>query len=326
MSNIVNTSIDDIGRMATAIAKSGLFGMKNVEEAAALMFIAQAEGLNPALAARDYHIIQGKPALKADAMMARFQAAGGKVEWHTLGDNEVSATFSHPSGGSAKITWDMEQAKRAGFAGKDNWKKFPRQMLRSRVISEGIRTVFPGVVVGTYTPEEVQDFDDRPQSRGEPKNMGSAIVVDNADKIKQYDLVNAINGICDGDELESFVADNMADIQELPELFKDTVLIQIESRREIIKRALQDGGNPTPEPYKFANVAMQDAFLQRAEDEMKRCETIEEFDAWKAENLREIKALEKRRAQTLTTMATSIKGHILAKQNNATPEQLMSAG
>ena len=38
------------------------------------------------------------------------------------------------------------------------WVKFPRQMLRSRVVSEGIRTVDPGAVCGAYTPEEVQDF------------------------------------------------------------------------------------------------------------------------------------------------------------------------
>lgn len=31
-------------------------------------------------------------------------------------------------------------------------------MLRARVISEGIRTVYPGCIAGTYTPEEVQDF------------------------------------------------------------------------------------------------------------------------------------------------------------------------
>ena len=31
-------------------------------------------------------------------------------------------------------------------------------MLRARVISEGIRAVFPGCVVGVYTPEEVADF------------------------------------------------------------------------------------------------------------------------------------------------------------------------
>jgi hypothetical protein len=32
-------------------------------------------------------------------------------------------------------------------------------MLRSRVVSEGIRTVFPGVIVGTYTPEEAYDME-----------------------------------------------------------------------------------------------------------------------------------------------------------------------
>jgi hypothetical protein len=31
-------------------------------------------------------------------------------------------------------------------------------MLRARVISEGIRSVYPGVIVGEYTPEEVGDF------------------------------------------------------------------------------------------------------------------------------------------------------------------------
>jgi hypothetical protein len=35
-------------------------------------------------------------------------------------------------------------------------------MLRSRCISEGIRTVYPGVTVGVYTPEEVQDFAPEP--------------------------------------------------------------------------------------------------------------------------------------------------------------------
>jgi len=63
----------------------------------------------------------------------------------------------------------MARAKSAGFAGKDNWRKFPRAMLRSRVVSEGIRTVFPGVVVGVYTPEEVADFDDRPTPKPEPR-------------------------------------------------------------------------------------------------------------------------------------------------------------
>lgn len=150
--------------LAKSFAESGLFGLKTADQALALMALCEAEGMHPAIAVRDYHIIQGKPSLKADAMMARFQAAGGRVRWTAMDDERVAGEFSHPAGGTVEIDWDKARAVQAGFWGKDNWKKFPRAMLRARVISEGIRTVFPGVIVGVYTPEEVQDFDDRKPS------------------------------------------------------------------------------------------------------------------------------------------------------------------
>lgn len=162
MSNLPSISVSEIQQMAVAIAKSGLFGMRNPEQAMALMLIAQAEGMHPAIAARDFHVIQGKPALKADAMLARFQQAGGKVEWLKYDDKEVSAKFSHPQGGAATIVWTIAQAAHAGLTSKDVWKQYPRAMLRARVISEGVKTVFPGVAVGVYTPEEINDFDTKP--------------------------------------------------------------------------------------------------------------------------------------------------------------------
>lgn len=156
----------DMERMAACIAQSGLFGVKNPTQALALMLIAQAEGLHPATAARDYHVIQGRPALKADAMLARFQQAGGKVEWHSYEDTAVSATLSHPAGGKVRIEWTFEMAKRAGLTGKEVWKQYPRAMLRARVISEGIRTVYPGVLSGMYTPEEVLDITGEAETSG----------------------------------------------------------------------------------------------------------------------------------------------------------------
>ena len=150
--------VADIEKMAVAIAKSKMFGMKTADEAFALMLIAQAEGMHPAIAARDFHVIQGRPTLKADAMLARFQNAGGKVQWDVYTDAEVTGTFSHPSGGSLKLTWTFAQAKSIGLTGKDNWKNYPRAMLRARCISEGIRTVYPGCVVGTYTAEEIEEI------------------------------------------------------------------------------------------------------------------------------------------------------------------------
>ena len=151
--------IQSLERMAQAVAQSKLFGITNQEQALALMLVAQAEGLHPATAARDYHIIQGRPALKADAMLARYLSSGGKVEWHDHTDTKVAATFSHPAGGTLKIEWDMDRAKKAGLGGKDMWSKYPRQMLRARVISEGIRATNPAVATGIYTPEEVQDME-----------------------------------------------------------------------------------------------------------------------------------------------------------------------
>ena len=157
MSNIIAYS--EMEQMAAAIAASGLFGMKDKNSVLALMAVAQSEGLHPATAARDFHIIQGRPALKADAMLARFQNAGGKVDWKEYTDDKVTGVFSHPNGGELAVTWTIEQASRIGLVKPGSgWQKFPRAMLRSRCISEGIRSVFPGSVTGFYTPEETETF------------------------------------------------------------------------------------------------------------------------------------------------------------------------
>lgn len=164
--------MDQMERMALSIARSNLFGAKTPDQAMSIMLLAQAEGLHPATAARDYHIIEGRPSMKADAMLARFLGSGGKIEWHIYTDAKVAATFSHPQGGSITVDWDDERVKKSGLADRPNHKKFPRQMKRARVISEGIRTVYPGIAVGIYTPEEVQDFSMAPE-----RDMGAAEVV-----------------------------------------------------------------------------------------------------------------------------------------------------
>jgi hypothetical protein len=152
--------IADVEKMANAVAKSGLFGMKTPEQAFALMMIAQAEGSHPALACQTFDIILGKPALKSSAMLGRFQQAGGVIKWIKHTDQEVSAEFSHPQSPTPLlIEWTMERAKRAGLGAKDNWIKYPRQMLRARVISEGVRATFPSSSNGMYATEEVVDMD-----------------------------------------------------------------------------------------------------------------------------------------------------------------------
>ena len=150
-------SVQDMSTMAGAIAKSGLFGMKTPEQALALMLVAQAEGMHPATITQDYDIIQGRACRKTHSVMARFQQMGGKVEWHQLDESVADGTFSHPSGGSLRLTWTFDQARKAGLTNKDNWKNYPRAMLRARCIAEGIRAVFPAAIGGMMVTEEAQD-------------------------------------------------------------------------------------------------------------------------------------------------------------------------
>ncbi len=180
--------MDDLKQMASAACKSGLFSMPSPEAALTLMLLCQAEGLHPIQALRQYHIIKGRPAMRADAMQAAFQNAGGKLQWIERSDARCSVEVTHPAGGTCIVTWTIEQAAKAGLTNNPTWQKFPRAMLSARCISEAIRAVYPAVVCGLYTPEEVQDFDEQPKTKTQPhgdvKNM-------QADKIPTAPKINA---------------------------------------------------------------------------------------------------------------------------------------
>jgi len=244
MSNLVAYS--EMEQMATAIAASGLFGMKDKNSVLALMAVAQAEGLHPATAARDFHIIQGRPALKADAMLARFQNAGGKVEWKDYKDDKVTGVFSHPNGGDLAVTWTIEQATKIGLVKPGSgWQKFPRAMLRSRCISEGIRSVFPGSVTGFYSPDEVENFESPTSKPREIKDMGSVVpnIVDLSaipDDIPDMAIPMYVPGteepyaryICQADWIEGF-AEMHAKIHESSKMTAEEKFEKIKKFREV---------------------------------------------------------------------------------------------
>ena len=159
MANEVMVPLEQIGMMAKAVSDSGLFGIKSEAAAFSLMCIAQADGIPPIKAAVQYHIIDGKPSLKSEAMLARFQASGGSIRWKERTPQRCTLWLEHPKAGEIEVTWDIERAKAAGLAGRNTWKAYPAQMMSARCISEGIRALYPACVGGFYTPEEVRDFD-----------------------------------------------------------------------------------------------------------------------------------------------------------------------
>lgn len=173
-------TMDTLDRMAQAFAASKMFGAKDKDQVLSLLMLANAEGVHPAIAMRDFDVINGKPAKKAEAMHRSFLAAGGSVEWHKLDDTCADATFSHPQGGSARIVWDLERVKKAKIANEAMYAKYPRQMLRSRCISEGCRTVYPAATSGMYEPGEAAGIPE--------KDMGNAVVVTEPKPISEVTL------------------------------------------------------------------------------------------------------------------------------------------
>ncbi len=167
MSNIV--PFNELESMASYIVRSKLFGAKDESQAMSLMLIAQAEGCHPMTAVQDFDIVQGRPARKTHSILARFQAAGGSVSWEEINSTHAVGTFSHKQGGSLRVEWTFEQAKKAGLTNKDNWKNYPQAMLRARCIAEGVRAVFPGAIGGMMSVEEA--FDLPPQ---QIRDMGHA--------------------------------------------------------------------------------------------------------------------------------------------------------
>ena len=231
----------DVERMAEAMAKSQMFGVKNKEQMLALMLISQAEGRHPAEAARDYHIIQNRPTLKADALLARFQASGGVVKWKKYDPNEVSADFSHPqSPEPLYISWSIEDAKAAGLLGKDVWKQYPRQMLKARVISEGVRAVYPAVTIGVYTPEEVRDMEPEPavrveadiQTTPEPVPTPWIETAEGVKYHKKFDEFKEKLGEDYGNILRSFGCEHRTDISD-----RDTARQVVTAMREAMNAA-----------------------------------------------------------------------------------------
>ena len=166
MSNIIPVS--DMTVMADSIVKSGFYGFKNKEQVMAVMLVAQAENKHPATVVQEYDIIQGRPALKSQAILARFQLSGGSVQWDELTPKRVVGTFKHPQGGSLTVEWTIEMAKQAGiYREGSGWSRYPEDMLRARVISRAVRSIYPACILGHYATEEVMDFDNPP-----PKHMG----------------------------------------------------------------------------------------------------------------------------------------------------------
>lgn len=126
---------------------------------AAAILYGREVGLPPMTALSQTHVIEGKPAMSAEAMRAMVLGAGHElVVEETTGAVCRMRARRRGTEHWTSLTWTLDMARAAGVTGKQVWKSYPRQMLQARCTTELVRLVFPDVIHGFRSLEELEDM------------------------------------------------------------------------------------------------------------------------------------------------------------------------
>ena len=144
--------------LGNVLAASGFFqDSREGAQAAVKVMAGQELGFGPIASMTGIYIVKGRVTLSANLMAAaikRHPAYTFRVKEHNaevctidfLEDGEVIGTSS----------FSMDDAKAAGLAGSETYKKFPKNMLYARALSNGAKWYCPDVFGGAiYTPDEL---------------------------------------------------------------------------------------------------------------------------------------------------------------------------
>lgn len=190
---IVPRTIDEVQSLAERFSQSSLLpaAMRGkMPDVLVTIMAGQELGLPPMASLRAIHVIDGKPVLAADGMVAAVLGSGKCVYFERVEESDTAVTYETLRVGATKprrCTWTLEMAKKAGLHLKDNWRTYLRAMLASRAKSELARDVYPDVLAGCYTDEEVASQHPRPEYvpparsdlvRSETKSEKHADVID----------------------------------------------------------------------------------------------------------------------------------------------------
>lgn len=176
-------TIAELEKISQKAASSGMFnsggegGTRPLTPDQAFMFglIAEALKMPYALVLMRFEIVMGKPSMKSAYVQAKFQEQGGSVEWVETTGERVKAIFAckrHPKPFTLELTlqelMDRNIAKsynkdRKQWETKYQYQNNPRAMLRYRCVTEAVRAIDPGILMGFYTEIEAEDFE-QPES------------------------------------------------------------------------------------------------------------------------------------------------------------------
>lgn len=130
---------------------------------AACMWGWETAQLTPMIALNYIDVIQGRAAYKSEGLVAVALRKGyiSDIEEVFEGEGDEYAavcTVTKANGKTLTRRFSLSDAKAAGLAGKDNWRKWLDRMLIARARGFAVRDAAPHAML-SYTAEEVRDFD-----------------------------------------------------------------------------------------------------------------------------------------------------------------------
>lgn len=153
--------LSEVGQLAHAIANTDFVpkAMRGNEAAiAASILYGDEVGLPPMQALAKIAVIDGKPSLAAEAQRALILAAGHNIWLEEQTTTKVTiAGKRRDQDQIQRVTWTIDDARRAKLDGKQNWRTYPRAMLVARASAELARGMFADVIGGLAATEELED-------------------------------------------------------------------------------------------------------------------------------------------------------------------------
>jgi hypothetical protein len=146
-------------KVSQGLFQSGLFpNAKNQYGAFAIVEYGHELGIPPMMSLKNINIISGQLACNAQLMLSLAIAKGVTYEIKEESDKGAKLIFKRVSS-TYEASFTEEDAKSAGLLGKDNWKKYPRDMYFWRAVAKGVRRIAPDAVMGLFTAEEITSGD-----------------------------------------------------------------------------------------------------------------------------------------------------------------------
>lgn len=121
-------------------------------------------GLNPMQALQNIAVINGRPCLWGDAVLAIVKShpkCRGVLETYDEQQQAATCVIKRQGNPDTVATFGVEDAKAAGLWGKQGpWTQYPKRMLKMRARSFACRDAFPDALRGISSAEEMADVVD----------------------------------------------------------------------------------------------------------------------------------------------------------------------